>query len=292
MYKHLFILLFCISVLLPNLAWANEPDRKDMVYIPNYEPGTTDIYHYVVTLLNLALAQTETEFGPVQIIANPEATSQQQQLLNLRSGKTDIMWSVTTLEREQNNNVVRIPLTGGMFGYRVLLVRENDERFQSAISLKQLKQLNAVQGSDWPDTDILKYHDFSVKTSVYSSSFKLLDKGMIDYYPRAVHEVFEELNTHRSLAIATERYVALQYDNPMFFFVSKRRPELAKRLEAGLSKLLENGDLQRLLTSQHFFIRARNLLKGRTIYPMTNPLLSEETRRALERYPSPLTSAL
>ncbi len=292
MYKHMFILLFCIFALLPAKAMADEPDRKDIVYIPNYEPGTTDIYHYVVTLLNLALAQTETEFGPVQIIANPKATSQQQQLLNLRSGHTDIMWSVTNLEREQNNNVVRIPLTGGMFGYRVLLVRDNDERFGSVISLEQLKQYNAVQGSDWPDTDILKHHGFSVTPSVYSRSFQLLSKGEVDYFPRAVHEVFEELHTHRTLAISTERYVALQYNNPMFFFVSEHRPELAKRLETGLSQLLENGDLQRLLTSQHFFIRARNLLKGRTIYPMTNPLLTKETQQALERYPSPLTSAL
>ncbi|MEC7469240.1 MAG: hypothetical protein VYC51_05270, partial [Pseudomonadota bacterium] len=151
------------------------------------------------------------------------------------------MWSVTTFEREQHHHVIRIPLTGGMFGYRVLLVSQDNPLFITEIALDQLKQLSAVQGSDWPDTDILKYHGFNVSTSVYSSAFKLLDKGMVDYFPRAVHEVFEELSTHRDLAIEVESHIALQYHNPMFFFVSEHRPELAERLEVGLQRLYENG---------------------------------------------------
>ena len=292
MYKHLFILTLCILILSPMRLEASEPKRDSVVYIPNYEPGTTDIYQYVVTLLNLAMALTEPEFGPVQIIANPAPTPQQRQFLNLRNGQTDIMWSVTTYAREQENTVIRIPLTGGMFGYRVMLIKEGDERFRETIELPDLKQLSAVQGSDWPDTDILRYHGFSVTPSVYTSAFKLLDRGMVDYFPRAVHEIFEELSTHHSLNLTTEQYIALQYDNPMFFFVAARRPELAKRLEIGLNRLYENGDLQRLLTSQHFYIQARNLLKGRTIYPLNNPLLSEQTRQAMKRYQSPLASAL
>ena len=292
MFRRLFLLTLFSFLLLPIRLSASEPARNTRVYIPNYEPGTTDIYHYVVTLLNLAMAQTESEYGPVQIIANPAATPQQRQFLNLRNGRTDIMWSVTTFEREQHHHVIRIPLTGGMFGYRVLLVSQDNPLFITEIALDQLKQLNAVQGSDWPDTDILKYHGFNVSTSVYSSAFKLLDKGMVDYFPRAVHEVFEELSTHRDLAIEVESHIALQYHNPMFFFVSEHRPELAERLEVGLQRLYENGDLQRLLTSQHFYIRARNLLKDRTVYPLSNPLLTEETREALSHYPSPLSNSL
>lgn len=292
MFRRLFLLTLFSFLLLPIRLSASEPARNTRVYIPNYEPGTTDIYHYVVTLLNLAMAQTESEYGPVQIIANPAATPQQRQFLNLRNGRTDIMWSVTTFEREQHHHVIRIPLTGGMFGYRVLLVSQDNPLFITEIALDQLKQLSAVQGSDWPDTDILKYHGFNVSTSVYNSAFKLLDKGMVDYFPRAVHEVFEELSTHRDLAIEVESHIALQYHNPMFFFVSEHRPELAERLEVGLQRLYENGDLQRLLTSQHFYIRARNLLKDRTVYPLSNPLLTEETREALSHYPSPLSNSL
>ena len=125
MFRRLFLLTLFSFLLLPIRLSASEPARNPRVYIPNYEPGTTDIYHYVVTLLNLAMAQTESEYGPVQIIANPTATPQQRQFLNLRSGQTDIMWSVTTFEREQHHHVIRVPLTGGMFGYRVLLINQD-----------------------------------------------------------------------------------------------------------------------------------------------------------------------
>ncbi len=179
MFRRLFLLTLFSFLLLPIRLSASEPARNTRVYIPNYEPGTTDIYHYVVTLLNLAMAQTESDYGPVQIVANPTATPQQRQFLNLRSGQTDIMWSVTTFEREQHHRVIRIPLTGGIFGYRVLLVSQDNPLFITEIAIDQLKQLSAVPGRDWPDTGILQYPGFNCTPCYYSSDLDCLGRGMV-----------------------------------------------------------------------------------------------------------------
>ena len=73
-----------------------------------------------------------------------------------------------------------------------------------------------------------------------------------------------------------------------FHFVTKSKPELARRLEKGLAILAANGDLSRLLTSQHFYIRARNLIAGRELIRLENPLLSDATKAATASFDSPL----
>ena len=93
--------------------------HQENVRIPRPAPGTTDIYNYIVELLTRALAVTEREYGSLKVVANPETTPQQRQLMNLSNGNTDIAWSITSAERESRYTPVRVPLIGGLFGYRV-----------------------------------------------------------------------------------------------------------------------------------------------------------------------------
>jgi len=258
------------------------------INIPTYQPGTGEFYFYIKTLLSLALAQTDNQYGPVILVPDAQVVSQEQQFEELTLGLTDITWSITTIKREQQHIAVRVPLTAGLFGYRVMLVRKNDERFAQPLSIAALKALTAIQGAGWPDNSILTYNGFQLITDSYDETFERLSDGSADYFPRAAHEVFEELAMRASRDLVIASHITLQYDNPMFFFVSKRKPELARRLEKGLAILAANGDLFRLLTSQHFYIRARNLLAGRTLIRLENPLLSDATKGATASFDSPL----
>ena len=258
------------------------------IHIPTYQPGTGEFYFYIKTLLSLALAQTDNQYGPVILVPDARVVSQEQQFEELTLGLTAITWSITTIKREQQHIAVRVPLTAGLFGYRVMLVRENDERFAQPLSIATLKALTAIQGTGWPDNSILTYNGFQLIADSYDETFERLSDGSADYFPRAAHEVFEELAMRASRDLVIASHITLQYDNPMFFFVSKRKPELARRLEKGLAILAANGDLFRLLTSQHFYIRARNLLAGRALIRLENPLLSDATKAATARFDSPL----
>lgn len=258
------------------------------VRIPNFQPGTSQLYHYITTLLNLTLAQTEGQFGLVRLAPGNKVTSQHQQFQDLNDGRLDVTWSITSAARENDFIPVRIPLMGGLFGYRVLLVKKNNPEFYHAPALARLKELVAVQGNDWPDSEILQSNQFTVKTSQYESLFILLKQGHADYFPRAAHEIFEELESSFAKGLNVAPGIAIKYDNPMIFFVSRNHPELARRIKVGLTILSRNGDMQRLLTSQHFYIRARNLLENRTIYTLNNPLLTTATQQAMTDYHSPL----
>lgn len=273
-----------------NKATAKEPPNFSLnqARIPNYQQGTGNLYFYIISLLNLSLAQTEGQYGLITLKVNDELSSQSQQFESLTSGDLDVTWSITSQQREDISLPIRIPLMGGLFGYRVLLVNNIDSRFNQAPPLSTLKQMIAIQGEDWPDTTILRSNHFTVATGSYEDVFNRLKQSKADYFPRAAHEVFEELETALGKGLKVGQGVALTYPNPMFFFVSPHRPELAIRLKKGLEKLMKNGDLHRFLTAQHFYIQARNLLENRTIYSLENPLLSEQTRQIVADYNSPL----
>lgn len=257
--------------------------QQEDVRIPRPAPGTTDIYHYIVELLTRALAVTEREYGQLKIVTNPETTPQQRQLMNLSNGNTDIAWSITSAERESRYTPVRVPLIGGLFGYRVFLVRADDNRFDYAPSLPDLKAMTAIQGANWPDTHILQYNEFSV-LGTYGSGHLLLHRKMVDYFPRAIHEVTQELLEFPQFALNVAPQLALKYDNPMFFFVSKNHPRLAERLAKGLTTLYNNGEMLNLLTQQPFYADAEEMLFGREIYLLQNPLLTNETKAALAQF--------
>ena len=270
------------------LAHSGVVDDVTEVNIPNFQPGTGEFYFYIKTLLSLALAQTDDQFEPVILVPDSEVASQEEQFRRLTLGTTDVNWSITSIKREQQHIAVRVPLTAGLFGYRVILIRASDERFDDPLGVAELKALTAVQGAGWPDNNVLNYNGFNIITDTYRGAFNSLSNGRADYFPRAANEVFTELSSRATNDLIIAKHVTLHYDNPMFFFVTKSKPELAQRLEKGLAILAANGDLSRLLTSQHFYIRARNLLIGRALIRLENPLLSEATKVALASHSSPL----
>ncbi|TPV56519.1 amino acid ABC transporter substrate-binding protein [Aestuariibacter sp. GS-14] len=279
------LFVFLISLLLvPGLSAQDaKMPLRDMVRIPSPAPGTSDIYNYVVSVLELTLQVTEREYGRLTVYSNPQTTPQQRQLMNLANGNTDIAWSITSAERESQYLPVRVPFIGGLFGYRVLLIHADDERFNYAPTLAELKAMTAIQGANWPDTQILQFNEFNVIGS-YENGLKLLHRKMVDYYPRAVHEYSQELAENPQYKLKLAPHVGLKYPNPLFFFVNKNNLELAERLTKGLTMLHNNGQLNALLYSQPFYRDADTALSGREIHVLRNPLLTKETLDALSRF--------
>lgn len=255
-----------------------------VIRIPQVFSGTDPLYNYVKTLLQMALDTNAEKHGKVKLLPNERGTVQERQLRNLDHRLLDVTWSVTTAKRENLHKAVRIPLTAGLFGKRLLLIREGDVRFDTPVPLTTLKQYRAVQGQDWPDTRLYRYHGFSVLESTYQASFKVLAEGFADYYPRAILEVEYELEYAKALPIALEKNLLIRYPSAMFFFVSRENHALAKRIEDGLLTLLETGQFQSLLESQEFYKSSKVLAEGRHVIELSNPMLSNESREAIENY--------
>jgi hypothetical protein len=146
-------------------------------------------------------------------------------------------------------------------------------------SASQLKKFVAGQGHDWPDTAILRASGLPVEaSSTYEGMFKMLEAGRIDYFPRAVQQVFAEGGRYPSLAV--EPHIALRYPTDAYFFVNRRNTRLAAEVQRGLEAAIADGSFDRLFYSYFAPQIAAAGLERRRIIELPNPTPSMSTERA------------
>ncbi|WDE13131.1 hypothetical protein [Thalassomonas haliotis] len=238
--------------------------------------------HYFIDVLTLALKKTEPAAGPFELHSYTASMNQSRALstLNQEYG-VDIVWTMTSNEREVNYLPVRIPLLKGLLGHRIFLIHKKDrEKFANISTLAQLQALSAGQGNGWPDTRILKSNGFKVVTGYqYAGLFKMLAEHRFDYFPRGVNEIWQEVPVYAGLGLIVEPGIVLYYPAPIYFFVAKNKPALAKRIETGLMLAIRDGSFEQLFLShpsnQEMFTKTR--LEQRKIFRLDNPLLPEKT---------------
>ncbi len=265
-----------LAIVMPGLFVSYSIGAADLtrshLRIPEPTKGTVAQYTYFRDLLQAALAATEDQYGALSLKSNNVEMLQNRQLVALDRSLLDILWTVTTEDRENRYLPIRVPLIQGLFGYRVFLIhRANRFRFDPELSIEQLKTLTAVQGFDWPDTVVLRNNGFNVATSDYYNGFKLLAQQFVDYYPRGVTEVFDELNVYQDKEIEIAPNHVLYYPNFMFFFVRKDDQALHDRILEGLTKLQANGTFDALFNQQNFIQDAISMIEQRKVHVLDVP---------------------
>jgi hypothetical protein len=269
----------------PTAAQAPTALPHSVLRLPNVHPGRDPIYAYAKEVLYQALKATEEDFGTFEFIITEQEVLQARQLRSLEHSMLDVTWSVATKERERHHLPIRVPIMEGLFGKRALFINSEDTRFEQPLSLAQLQTMRAVQGYDWPDTRIFRANNIRVLETTYDASFKMVAEKFADMFPRSVMEINHEIevgNKTDNLKIAPN--IVIAYPSPMFYFVSSDRPKLAQRIQQGLEKLIANGTLKRLLEAQTIYQQSMALLEGRTVIKLQNPLLSEQSKQALNTY--------
>lgn len=240
--------------------------------------------HYHINLLALALEKTIDE-GPYRIERAEIFMTQARAIQSVKQDKlVNVMWTMTTKEREQELLPVRIPILKGLLGHRLLLIRPQDQAKFSAVKQHQdLAKLTAGQGADWPDTHILIANRLPVVTgNNYLGLFKMLSQERFDYFPRGVHEAWAEVVNYPDLAV--EESILLQYPAPTFFFVSNQNVALQQRLERGLRMALKDGSFDTLLYNNPEMSEAfeKSKMGQRKLFRLKNPLLSAQTQALLD----------
>jgi len=228
---------------------------------------------YPIALLKLSLQKSGADY---QLAPSVVQMQQGRSLRFLEQGKhIDVVWTVTTIERERQFLPIRIPIDRGLIGWRLLLIQSKREAvFASVRQRDALAILVAGQGHDWPDTEVLRANQLKVTTSsTYEGLFKMLALGHIDYFPRSVSEIWPELDARTGRGLAVEPGLVLHYPEALYFFVNRNNQALAGAIDKGLRAAIEDGTMERLF--QRFYgaaIRRANLA-GRTRITLHNPLL-------------------
>lgn len=251
---------------------------------PESEQDTRSRFPYL--LLEQALQRS----GRVYRLRYSEHRMQQgRALARLENNQgIDIVCFMTSAERESALLPIRIPIDKGLIGWRLFLIHKSQAgRWAGFDEPSQLKTLTAGQGSDWPDVGILRDNGFKVYgTSNYDSLFSMLQQQRIDYFPRAVSEIWYEADAYRDSLVVAPR-LALRYTTATYYFVRKGQAGLAADIATGLDSLIADGTYEKLF--QHYYgdVIRRSGLKERRVVELNNPLLPDgippERRKMLFR---------
>lgn len=266
MYKAaIFLLLLSFTTLADTLRYpaiANQQDPRSV---------------YPLALLEQALAHSGYQY---QLQSSAAVMSKSRAMVFLRERQEiDVLWTMTSVERELDMLPIRIPIFRGLSGYRVVLIhQDNQSAFAASQTPELIRRLIYAQGHDWVDTKILRLNDFNVLDAPhYDNLFTMLQRKRVDAVPRNIVEITEEANWLATQQLAIERNWLFYYPSASYFFVSRDNTKLAEHIQHGLEKMHNDGSFEALF--QQFFSRELADLKlpQRQLIILHNPLLPIET---------------
>ncbi|NIY75722.1 hypothetical protein HED22_08710 [Thalassospira sp. HF15] len=243
-------------------------------------------YHIDLLRLALRLSGTDATLVPVCM----DYPTEERRIPMLESAdQFDTVFFGTNPEREERLLPVFIPIYLGTTGLRLFMLHEDaKEPFSQVQTLDDLRKLSMGQGLGWPDSEILADNGFNVVSGRYKTLHRMLDAKRFDLYPRAYWQIVGEWNWMKwdAPGIEIAHTTALYYPQPIYFFVSRKTPELHDIIETGLRRAFSNGMMLELLkthpdTAPSFSqIDLRNL----RVLRIENKNLSDRSREAMDRY--------
>ena len=270
------ILLFAVLFFLGATISSTFAEGQKVFY-PRPETELDERTGFPLTLLQLIFEHIQNG-EKYDLRQTPIAMPRGRALMLLqRNVVVDIFWSQTSVEREDKLLPVRFPIYKGMMGWRVLLIKKgNQNTFNGVQTIKSIRQLIAIQAHDWADYQILEANGLRVQGATsYEELFSLVGRGRADYFPRSVVEVMSEQPYIDKYKLQVEESLILKYPAPMYFFVNKDNLELAKDIEIGLQRAVDNGSYDLLFTSIYEQTLQTLNVDKRNVIELTNPLLPE-----------------
>lgn len=236
---------------------------------------------YKLEILQAAMEKTTADYGPYTISADvtlntfrAQLAIQDGKILNVYIALTDNNWEKLAIP-------IRIPVRRGILNFRLLLVNIDDlPLYKNIQTIDDLKRLKAGSLHFWTTTKLMEQAGFEViKATSYEGLFKMLDSHRYNFLPRGIHEIYAEFDQYKATLknIAIEPELLLVLPSPSYVFVSPKYPKLAKRLEAGLEAMVQDGTLKDIFYKYFAENIERANLHNRRIIQLPNPLLPKDT---------------
>lgn len=267
--------LFSLCCSLPTYGAAESP----MVVRYHKTESLADLTAFHFELIKSALEITKPEFGDYVIKPYGLAPTAKRQAILLTEGRLlNLQWASPGTPISQAE-VIQIPFDflQGILGYRVCLINNKVRvNLADAGSLEGLKKIHVGQGYDWTDVEIYRHNQIPI--FVYPGLDNLLPAlglNRIDCLALGANEVqfkYENLKTKFPF-LKVDPSLILYYQFPVHFYVSKKHPELATRLQTGLEKLRVSGEYDKLFNKFYAQYLTPLHLEKRKIVCLVNPYL-------------------
>lgn len=276
-----FFRLVIASLLLTAYATAAEiaVTKNAPMVIKYHFTERGDFHHsYNVELIRRILEVTVPEFGEFKIQTYGQAPMARRQALLLNEGELmNVQWASPGIDIA-NAEVIEIPvdILRGLQGYRVCLINSQaGVDFSRIHDLDSLKTIRIGQGVGW--TELAIYYANGIRPLEppnLTGLYPMLGFKRIDCIPLGINEidgiVEHEQKTFPFMAI--EPSLLIYYDLPIYFYVSKKHPEIARRFELGLKKLKASGEFDRIFQKYHLANIHSLKLSNRKIICLKSPL--------------------
>lgn len=264
---------------LPCAAAAD--DVVKLVTFPRIRPGAIDAYD--LALLHEALERTRRDYGAYEVQPFTEGVSIGRAIELSIDGRLVNVVSAgvgqTAPSPERDMIPVAFPIDKGLLGYRVAFIdRRSQDRLSRVHGIDELRQLRVGQGSGWGDVRIYEHERIPVETTYdYESLVLMLVHGRFDLFPRGLWEVAPELAEYspRYPDLAVEQHLLLHYPFFKALYVSRSNPRLARRLTAGLERMVADGSFDTFFAKHFRKLLADLNLRQRTVIELENPFLPD-----------------
>ena len=191
----------------------------------------------------------------------------------------DVIWRTTTVARETDLLPVRIPIDKGLFGWRVAVIRDEDhDQFAKIKTREQLASKRGGVGFDWSDRTIMEANQLPLETAPRGSLlFGMLNAKRFDYIPRSLAEIEGEAARYTELNLVPAPGFVIHYPSAMYFFVNRKKPELAEKIRLGLEAMIADGSFERDFRQRYAAVLHELQLKDRIVIELSNPTLPDAT---------------
>lgn len=264
----------CLAIALSATALATE------VVKPFQSEADRVRYAFHYELLDAVLRRTVGKYGPYAMQPYREPISSTRghheairgDILNL------LISDAGHRIIEEGMIPIPYPLDKGLLGYRIALIRRQDQaRIERIDNIEQLRSLTVGQGRNWGDVKIFEYNQIPIDASstTYESLFVMLERGRFDLFPRGATEIKAEMAAYgrQYPELSIDRHLLIKYPYAQFFYVSRSAPHLAARLQDGLEQMVGDGSLDALF-DKHFARALAELKLGqRVVIELENPYL-------------------
>jgi hypothetical protein len=272
---------------LAHFASATEPLVVRHNFFVDQHSGALN---YKGEVLALVLEKSKDKYGPYVMKKGAQQDwSQSQSYKQLEQGNLDLMSSMTNYAREQSGLPVRYCLYKGLLGVRIGMgTSANVTALDGIQTFEELNKVKLGQVFDWPDYGIQTEAGLQVlRLTSVASSIERLNTGAFQLLPLGIVEVAP---IAKQYDLKTISKWAIAYPTAYYFFVSKKRPELAQRLEYGFEQAIKDHSFDQLYAKRIGPLIAAAELDKRKLFYIRNPSLPRATPLARKELWHPLVN--
>ena len=225
-----------------------------------------------------------------QLIHTDHPVSTQRRKVNLLlNNEIDVIYAGTTNDLESRLLPVRVPVTRGYIGNRLLLINKQFQPdYDQVTTLDQLKQHTAALGFGWPEVEIFRAAGLNLNERIYDEIFVTLNEGSRYYFSRGLLEIYPELMGKRKWLknLSVENHLMLKYKSAVFFFVHPNNKALQAAIAKGFRKSYEDDSyLEFFYNHPHIkasFAKAER--RQRTVLSINNPFFPQASENIPDKY--------